>query len=154
MARPNQSWYKAMNRLWISNKLDEYTFLKIKYKHEYESFVNYCCKVYELYGWQGIDALVEEYDSGTYFGIRRVRMYHTNVKKWYSIMHTVFKRDNYTCSYCGVQGGKLEVDHIIPFSKGGTDNLNNLTTSCRHCNRQKRDKSKKEFLKWRGKNAD
>ena len=34
----------------------------------------------------------------------------------------------------------LEVDHITPVSKGGTDDIMNLVTSCRDCNRGKRDK--------------
>ena len=78
---------------------------------------------------------------------QRKRMYNWNVKKWYRIINIVFKRDNYTCQYCGKVGEKLEADHIIPFSKGGSDDLENLTTSCRKCNRSKRDKSVKEFLK-------
>lgn len=82
-----------------------------------------------------------EYDSK--------RMYNINVKEWYRIIKDVFKRDNYTCQYCGKVGGKLEADHIIPFSKGGTDDMDNLVTACRKCNRQKRDKSVEEFLKWR-----
>ena len=82
-----------------------------------------------------------EYDSK--------RMYNINVKEWYRIIKAVFKRDNYTCQYCGKVGGKLETDHIIPFSKGGTDDMDNLVTACRKCNRQKRDKSVEEFLKWR-----
>ena len=82
-----------------------------------------------------------EYDSK--------RMYNINVKEWYRIIKAVFKRDNYTCQYCGKVGGKLEADHIIPFSKGGTDDMDNLVTACRKCNRQKRDKSVEEFLKWR-----
>ena len=56
----------------------------------------------------------------------------------------ILERDNYTCQYCGKSRWKdeikLEVDHIIPISKGGTDNINNLTTSCRKCNRQKMNK--------------
>ena len=32
---------------------------------------------------------------------------------------------------------KMEVDHIIPISEGGTDSLNNLQASCRACNRYK-----------------
>lgn len=77
------------------------------------------------------------------------RLFNINVKEWKRISKAVFKRDNYTCQYCGKVGGKLEVDHIFPFSKGGSDNLDNLTTSCQKCNRQKRDKSVDDFLKWR-----
>ena len=77
------------------------------------------------------------------------RLFNINVKEWNRISKAVFKRDNYTCQYCGKVGGKLEVDHIFPFSKGGSDSLDNLTTSCQKCNRQKRDKSVDDFLKWR-----
>lgn len=79
----------------------------------------------------------------------KIRMYNHNVKQWYKIIKEVFKRDNYTCQYCGQVGGKLEADHIIPFSKGGSDEMSNLITSCRKCNRQKKDKSANEFIKWR-----
>lgn len=81
----------------------------------------------------------------------KVRMYQHDVKRWYRIMKEVFRRDNYTCQYCGAKGGKLEVDHIIPFSRGGSDELSNLTTSCRRCNRQKKNKTSKEFLIWKEK---
>lgn len=80
------------------------------------------------------------------------RLYQYNVKLWYRTIKEVFKRDNYTCQYCGQIGGKLEADHIIPFSKGGSDEMSNLITSCRKCNRQKKDKSVDEFIKWRGLN--
>lgn len=79
----------------------------------------------------------------------KIRMYNHNVKQWYKIIKEVFMRDNYTCQYCGQIGGKLEADHIIPFSKGGSDEMSNLITSCRKCNRQKKDKSANEFTKWR-----
>jgi len=51
----------------------------------------------------------------------------------------VLERDNYTCRKCGRKAseGRLEVDHIIPVSKGGTDELNNLQTLCFECNRGK-----------------
>jgi hypothetical protein len=51
----------------------------------------------------------------------------------------VFKRDGFTCQYCGntPPAVVLEVDHIQPKSKGGTNDINNLTTSCFDCNRGK-----------------
>jgi hypothetical protein len=77
------------------------------------------------------------------------RLFNTNVKHWYEIRGIVFNRDNFTCSYCGRRGGFLELDHIYPFCKGGSDDLDNLTTSCRKCNRQKKDKSLDDFYAWR-----
>ena len=54
----------------------------------------------------------------------------------------VFKRDNFQCQYCGrkVPDITLEVDHIIPVSKKGTNEIANLITSCFNCNRGKSNK--------------
>jgi hypothetical protein len=51
----------------------------------------------------------------------------------------VFKRDNFTCAYCCNKppNSILEVDHILPVSKGGTNVMENLITSCFDCNRGK-----------------
>ena len=51
----------------------------------------------------------------------------------------VFKRDKFTCQYCGRMSPDviLEVDHIKPVADGGTNDLLNLITSCRDCNRGK-----------------
>lgn len=51
----------------------------------------------------------------------------------------VFKRDSFTCCYCGScpPGIVLEVDHIVAVSKGGSDEIDNLITSCFNCNRGK-----------------
>ena len=51
----------------------------------------------------------------------------------------VFKRDSFKCQYCGRSAPDviLEVDHIVPVSKGGENDILNLVTSCRDCNRGK-----------------
>ena len=56
----------------------------------------------------------------------------------------VLMRDNYTCQICGAtvkDGAKLEIDHIIPHSKGGTNDENNLQVLCQQCNREKHNRS-------------
>jgi len=58
----------------------------------------------------------------------------------------VFERDDYTCQYCGDRGGELECDHIHPVSKGGSNDIDNLATACKLCNRSKRTKSVEEFI--------
>lgn len=54
----------------------------------------------------------------------------------------VFKRDNFTCQYCGAEApaAVLQVDHILPVAEGGTNDLTNLVTACVGCNAGKSDK--------------
>jgi len=54
----------------------------------------------------------------------------------------VFKRDSFTCQYCGRSAPDvvLHVDHIQPVSKGGETTIMNLVTSCRDCNLGKSNK--------------
>lgn len=51
----------------------------------------------------------------------------------------VFKRDKFTCQYCGRKSPDvvLEVDHIKPVAEGGTNDILNLVTACFDCNRGK-----------------
>lgn len=53
----------------------------------------------------------------------------------------IFKRDRFTCHYCGGKPPEvvLHLDHIHPVSKGGTNEPDNLITSCRDCNLGKSD---------------
>ena len=55
------------------------------------------------------------------------------------------ERDHYTCRHCGVSTADephllLEIDHIVPVSKGGLTTEDNLQTLCWRCNRSKGDK--------------
>lgn len=52
---------------------------------------------------------------------------------------SVFKRDKFTCQYCGevLKSGQVTVDHIIPKSIGGLSSFTNCTTSCYKCNNKK-----------------
>lgn len=55
------------------------------------------------------------------------------------LRHEVFKRDGYKCVECGATNKdvRLEVDHIVPLSNGGSDELTNLQTLCHECNMSK-----------------
>lgn len=57
--------------------------------------------------------------------------------EWAAIRAFIFERDNYTCTYCGKQGGDLECDHIVPVYQNGSSDGDNLTTACKPCNRSK-----------------
>lgn len=51
----------------------------------------------------------------------------------------VYMRDSYTCQYCSVRPGvkELNLDHVMPRSRGGRSTWENLVTSCRPCNLSK-----------------
>lgn len=59
--------------------------------------------------------------------------------------NAVLRRDNYRCRVCGLSQRDnpalvLEVDHITPVSRGGTNDPVNLQTLCKECNRLKSNK--------------
>lgn len=49
----------------------------------------------------------------------------------------VFRRDNYTCQYCGRNDLELTLDHVIPRRLGGKHSWDNLVTACKVCNHRK-----------------
>lgn len=150
MARPILiSWFKRMDMIHsekfinvIISELSCNPYLIDRLGNLYDKFIKWAC-LERMHFEPDIDDEVND------FLLLRKRLSETNVKEWYKLVIKVFKRDNYTCSYCGQVGGKLEADHILPFSKGGDDTLENLTTSCQKCNRQKRDKTVSEFKNWK-----
>lgn len=55
------------------------------------------------------------------------------------LMLALIERDGYECACCG-STEDITIDHIIPLSKGGDDELNNLRLLCRSCNSRKGDR--------------
>jgi hypothetical protein len=62
---------------------------------------------------------------------------------WRPLRRKILYRDARICQYCG--GAAVEVDHIIPRSKGGTNEESNLVACCLLCNRSKGDKTVEEW---------
>ncbi|UBM57285.1 HNH endonuclease [Marinilongibacter aquaticus] len=55
----------------------------------------------------------------------------------------IFKRDGNRCVYCGTNRN-LTLDHVIPKSRGGKTNWDNLVSACKHCNGRKGDYTPEE----------
>ncbi len=49
----------------------------------------------------------------------------------------IFRRDDYTCQYCGTATLHLTIDHVIPRHRGGAHSWDNLVAACPACNRRK-----------------
>jgi len=58
----------------------------------------------------------------------------------------VWKKSKGFCWYCGRElASVFDVDHMIPISRGGTDEIGNLFPSCKSCNTRKHDRSLEGF---------
>lgn len=51
------------------------------------------------------------------------------------------------CNYCCDSTSELTVDHNIPLSRGGTNNITNIIPACKSCNSRKHTKTAAEFIK-------
>ena len=51
----------------------------------------------------------------------------------------VYARDDFTCQYCNrrLEKGQRSIDHLVPVSRGGLDEITNYITACRSCNSRK-----------------
>ena len=79
----------------------------------------------------------------------RIRKHRRNAEGYISgsLAYEVLKRAKFRCELCGVPADEksLQVDHIVPRSKGGLDDIINLQALCYTCNARKRDKDDTDF---------
>lgn len=75
----------------------------------------------------------KEYQQGTLAG--------------YETREFLLEKWNRECAYCGAKDVPLQIEHIQPRAKGGSNSITNLTLSCKKCNTKKGSKDVKEFLK-------
>ena len=62
-----------------------------------------------------------------------------------SVSWKVYRRDNYSCRYCGNNQIPLTVDHLVLWENGGPSTENNLVSSCKKCNRTR---GNLEYVSW------
>jgi len=74
-----------------------------------------------------------EYQQGTLLG--------------YEVREYLLEKWQRKCSYCQKENIPLQIEHVVPKAKGGTDRVSNLCLACEACNSKKGTKSIEEFLK-------
>jgi 5-methylcytosine-specific restriction endonuclease McrA len=144
----NREWMKAYQREWRKEQRREnsdYAKRQLEVKREY---------------WLSKDGR-EVANAWRRKNIKKVLIWNRKrmlTKKGVVGSHTVEewnnlrKKQNYSCAICGIVESQLKEtwkdkkgfdsltrDHIIPISKGGTDNINNIQALCIGCNAKKKD---------------
>ena len=69
--------------------------------------------------------------------IRLEQMIHRPRPRVKLTRREIFRRDNYTCQYCGRRDAPLTVDHILPKHLGGQHTWTNVAAACPGCNHRK-----------------
>ena len=79
---------------------------------------------------------------------KQERLLTAQIKSWSNTIINLWIESRGKCGYCGakVTPDNYTLDHIIPISKGGLTNKNNLIICCTHCNRLKADLNVNTFI--------
>lgn len=72
--------------------------------------------------------------------------YQQGTLQGYEVREYLLEKWQRCCAYCGARNVPLEIDHIHPKSRGGSDRVNNLTLACRPCNQAKGNQPVEAFL--------
>lgn len=86
------------------------------------------------------------YPSGFIQHPATIRMkYHISLKPTKAAFSRklIFRRDNYSCGYCGLKfnSNQLTIDHILPKSLGGANSFTNCVSACITCNQLKKNRT-------------
>jgi 5-methylcytosine-specific restriction endonuclease McrA len=108
---------------------------------------------YRLYTWADWAGLIPRADEPFIQGVRlRLRVPEVVALTKYDRIpanavtfsrRNIYKRDRYTCQYCGAQPGteELTLDHVVPRSQGGISTWENCVLACVGCNKRKADRT-------------
>ena len=112
----------------IKKKMDQ----RRAFRRRRRSTLRYRKPRFDLQKRENPDISGVEYQQGMLFG--------------YEVREYLLEKGGRTCSYCGAENVPLEIDHVHPRSKGGSDRVSNLTLSCRACNQKKGNRPAEELL--------
>ena len=73
--------------------------------------------------------------------------YQKGTLQGYEVRQYLYEKFGHRCVYCDAEPKIIEIDHVMPQSKGGSDRVSNLVPSCHECNQKKSNSQIEEFLK-------
>jgi hypothetical protein len=148
-------WREGNTCHWLTSKVPVCDICGLKTERSFHiaiseegEYTTACCNMKRDCFDTAIDIILSAHPEADEFFVRGVdfKMIGGKPRKRETIglskRYDVMRRDGFQCVLCGASGknARLEIDHIVPVSKGGSDFKNNLRTLCFKCNRGKRDK--------------
>lgn len=65
----------------------------------------------------------------------------------YEVREFVLERGGHKCAFCGAENTPINLDHVVPRARGGSDRISNLVPSCIPCNQAKGSMALRDFVK-------
>ncbi|MHA2243913.1 MAG: RNA-guided endonuclease IscB [Candidatus Hodarchaeales archaeon] len=143
--RRNRLWYRKprfLNRTHSKKK----GWLAPSIRHKYDSHLLLIEKIKRFLPITKIIVEVASFDSQKMQNpeIRGIE-YQQGELQGYEVREYLLAKYKRKCIYCGKSGLPLQIEHIIPKSRGGSNKVSNLTISCRKCNQMKCNQTAGEF---------
>jgi len=141
--RRSRRWHREPR---FDNRKKEDRWLAPSIKHKLDSHLKLIAKIKEILP---ITSTIVEVAS---FDAQRMQNpeipgveYQQGELRGYEVREYLLEKGGRKCAYCGKTDVPLEVEHIIPGSKGGSNRVSNLTISCHECNQKKGNSTAEEF---------
>ncbi|GBE55725.1 CRISPR-associated endonuclease Cas9 [archaeon BMS3Bbin15] len=142
-ARRNRLWHRKSR---FNNRSKPEGWLAPSIQHKLETHLRLIEKLKKILPITKITIEVAKFDQQ--------KMNKTEIKgveyqqgelQGYEVREYLLEKWKHKCAYCGKNNLPLEIEHIIPKIRGGTNRVSNLTLACHRCNQKKCDKTAAEF---------
>ena len=143
MNRRNRLWYRKAR---FDNRGREKGWLAPSLEHKLQSHIKLIERIKRLLPITKIIVEVASFDTQKMQNpeINGVE-YQQGELQGYEVREYLLEKWHRKCAYCGKRDTPLEIEHIIPKARGGSDRVSNLTISCHECNQKKGDMTAEEF---------
>ena len=139
----NKLWYREPR---FNNRTKAKGWLAPSIKHKLESHLRLIEKIKKMLPITEIVVEVANFDTQKIQNpeISGIEYQHGTLQG-YNVRNYLLEKWNRTCAYCGKKNVPLEIEHIVPISRDGSNRVSNLTISCHECNQKKGNMTAEEF---------
>ncbi len=141
--RNRHQWYREAR---FDNRGREDGWLTPSMNHRQKTHINLIEKLKKILPVTSITIEVASFDTQKMQNPEITGVeYQQGELRGYEVREYLLEKFQRECAYCGKTDIPLEVEHIVPKSRGGSDRVSNLTISCHKCNQKKGNKTAEEF---------
>ncbi len=141
--RRSRIWYREPR--W-SNRAKKEGWLAPSIKHKFKSHIKLIDHI------KGLLPITEVIVEVAAFDTQKMQKpevsgieYQQGTLQGFNVRNYLLEKWHRKCSYCGAKNIPLEIEHIIPKSRGGSNRISNLCIACHECNIKKGKQTAEEF---------